>query len=108
MIVRRDVPTIRELGVVVKLHRLEHIHNVIEPTDTHRLPANVGRAIETENGSEPLTLCLTDGGVDILHKLIHKALAVFEKPLGLADTGFLDGGEATTTCRIETSRSTTL
>jgi len=110
MIVRRNVTTIGKLGVVIEPHVTKKLHNVSK-VDTfkgkrYRLPTDIGRTVKTEHRNHTFTVSLTDSGSDILHQLNHKALAVLEEPLGLADTGLLCGGETTTTRRIETGRRT--
>ena len=109
MIVSRNVPTIRELRIIVKLHLRKHFHNVAEPIHRHRFPAKVTRAIETENRNHIFLFSLLNRQGDILHQVSHKLFTIIEEAHRLADTGPLDIvsrlttlEHSTTPCRIET------
>ena len=101
VVVCRHVTAVRDLGVVIKLHRGEHEHNVSEVTDRDFFPAQVARAVEAERRHHAFLFCLLDTRLDFLHQLRHECFALLKEIFCLRDPRRLDVAELAHAAEVE-------
>jgi hypothetical protein len=117
MIVCRQIPTIRMLGVIVKLHLGKHRHDVrvivsqrLGGTDRRRdtdgLPPKIARQIQTKRRCKVHTICTTDSRTNIPNHIKQKGIPCLKETLGLRNARLLRPGKSPVAAGIETGRRT--
>lgn len=90
VIVCRNIATVRDFGVIIKLYLRKGVHDVVMPciVSIHGdgFPANVGRTVESEHRGQSCLACALHGAPDLLDELLHEASAILEEIAGLGDT----------------------